>query len=176
MNKIESLYYRIIILCANSILFNAVYSANPSTTAVSVTIPAVVQISGLNDISMVATDFTNAITGATTACIYTNLINPLGSYYITASSNYAASGVFRLSNGSSFLSYSAFWNPAAASTSTQPLSSGVKSSQQANGNGSSLTCSGSPNANFNINIAIANLAGAPPGTYTDTVTLVISPA
>ncbi|RUQ81534.1 hypothetical protein [Legionella septentrionalis] len=132
------------------ILPSLLYAANPSTTTVSVIIPGLVQISGLSDIVLAPADFSNPVTGATTACIYTNTINPLGSYYITAISTNAASGVFRVANGSNFISYDAFWSPTSAPTQTLSLNSGVKTTQQTGGNGSSLTCSGTPNANFSI--------------------------
>lgn len=156
-------------------LSNLVYSANPSTTTVSVTIPALVQISGLSDIALTPTNFGSPVTGSTTACIYTNVISPLGSYYVTATSSNASSGAFRITNGSFFITYSAFWNATSSPTETTPLTSGVKTAQQSGGNSTSLTCSGTPNANFNISLTSTQVAAAPPATYTDTVTLLVSP-
>lgn len=156
--------------------FNLVYAANPSVTTVSVTVPALVQISGLSDIALTPTNFASSVTGATTACIYTNVITPLGSYYVTATSLNALSGAFRITNGSNFITYTAFWNPASAPTQTVSLTSGVKTAQQLGGDSTSLTCSGTPNANFNINLTSAEVAGAPAAVYTDTVTLLISPS
>lgn len=152
------------------------FAANPSTTTVSVTIPALVQISGLSDIALAPTNFASPVTGATTACIYTNVINPLGSYFVTATSNNASAGAFRVINGTKFITYSAFWNPASAATQTVALSSGVKTAQQSGGNSTSVTCGGVPNANFNIRFTGAQVAGASAATYTDTVTLLVSPS
>ena len=81
------------------ISISATHAANPSATTVSVVIPALVQISGLSDITLAPISFGSPVTGATTACIYTNVINPLGSYYVTAISTNASAGVFRVTNG-----------------------------------------------------------------------------
>lgn len=158
------------------ISISATHAANPSATTVSVVIPALVQISGLSDITLAPISFGSPVTGATTACIYTNVINPLGSYYVTAMSTNASAGVFRVTNGANFISYNAFWSPTSSSAQTIPLTSGIKTTQQSGGNSTSLTCSGTPNANFNISFTNAQVAGASSGTYTDTVTLLVSPS
>lgn len=159
-----------------SILTPCVYAANPSTSSISVIVPAIVQISNLSDITLTPTNFTSAATGNTSICIYTNTISPLGSYYVTASSTNASAGIFRASTGSAFISYSAFWNNTSAASQTVSLTSGTKTAQQTGGNGTSLTCSGGANANFNISLSSAQVTGASPGSYTDTVTLLISPS
>ena len=156
--------------------FGLLYAANPSNTTVSVTVPALVQISGLGNITLSPTNFSSPITGDTTACIYTNVISPLGSYYVTATSNNASSGAFRVTNGSAFITYSAFWNSTSSPTQTTPLASGTKTTQQLGGSSTSLTCGGTPNANFNISLTSTQVAGAPAATYTDTVTVLISPS
>lgn len=156
--------------------FTCLYAANPSTTTISVTIPALVQISGLSDITLAPTNFGSPVVGATTICIYTNVITPLGSYYITATSANASSGLFRVANGPNYVTYNAFWNSTASPTQTVSLSSGVKTTQQSGGNSTSLTCGGIPNANFNISIASSNVEGTVPGTFTDIVTIVVSPS
>lgn len=153
-----------------------IWAANPSASAVSVTVPALVQIGGLNNITLAPIVFGSPITGSTTACIYTNVLSPAGSYYVTATSTNAFSGTFRVSNGVNFISYDAYWNPGASASQTTVLSSGVKTTQQSGGSDTSLTCSGTPNANFNISFSSSQMEGAPPGSYTDTVTLLISPS
>jgi len=155
---------------------NPIYAANPSAATVSVTVPALVQVSGLGDITLSPTNLGSPATGATTVCVYTNVLSPLGSYYVTATSLHASSGLFRVTNGTNFISYGAFWNTTSSSTQTVTLTSGVKTAQQSGGSNTSLTCSGSPNANFNISFSSIQIAGAPPATYSDTVTLVVSPS
>lgn len=151
------------------------FAADNASTSVQVTIPALVQISGLSNITLAPTNFGSPVIGSTTACIYTNVISPLGSYYVTASSSNASSGTFRLANGGSFISYNAYWNNTSAATQNVLLTSGIKTAQQSGGNDTALTCSGTPNANFNIRITSAQVTGVAPATYTDTVTIVISP-
>jgi hypothetical protein len=151
--------------------------ANSNPVALTVTVPALVQISGLSDISLSPTSFATNVTGNTTACIYTNVIAPLGSYYVTATSTYPLSGGFQIFSSAlnKYISYSAFWNNTSAASQTVALTSGTKTAQQSGGNSTALNCSNVANANFNIRLSAAQVAGAVAGTYTDTVTLVISP-
>ncbi|WP_133139418.1 hypothetical protein [Legionella genomosp. 1] len=151
-------------------------AVNPSAASVTVTVPALVQISGLSNITLSPINLSSPVTGNTTACIYTNTISPLGSYFVTATSANAASGTFRVVNGSNFITYNAYWNPGSAPSQTITLVSGVKTAQQTGGSSTSLTCGGTPNANFNIRITSSQVAGAPAAVYTDTVTLLISPS
>lgn len=157
-------------------LISSNYADNPSLTTISVTVPGLVQISGLSNISLSPTNLSSPVTGATTACIYTNTISPLGSYYVTATSANASAGLFRVVNGGNFIAYSAFWNTNSSPTQSVSLTSGTKTAQQNGGSSTSLTCSGIPNANFNVRFTSAQIAGAKPATYSDTVTLVISPS
>ena len=151
------------------------YAVNPSMPTVTVVIPALVQLSGLSDISLTPTSVASAATGATTACVYTNVLSPLGSYYVTASSLNASSTTFRCRNGTAYVSYNAYWTTVSPAQ-TVTLASGVKTAQQSGGSSSSLTCDGTPNANFNISLTSAQVVSVAPGVYTDTVTLVISPS
>jgi len=175
MKKIKR-HHCILIVILYFITLDRTQAANPSSTTVSVIIPALVQISGLSDISLTPTSFASPATGATTACIYTNVLTPLGSYYVTASSLNASSTTFRATNGTSFITYNAYWNATSSPSQTISLSSGVKTAQQSGGSSSSLTCSGTPNANFNISLGSAQVEGFAAATYTDTVTLLISPS
>jgi hypothetical protein len=172
----KSYFFNIMVAVSCFISMSVTHPANPSTTTVSVIIPALVQISGLSDITLAPISFGSPVTGATTGCIYTNVINPLGSYYITATSTNASAGVFRVTNGAHFISYDAFWSPTSSSAQTIALTSGIKTTQQSGGSSVSLACGGTPNANFNISFTNVQVAGASAGTYTDTVTLVVSPS
>lgn len=159
------------LLCSFSI-----HAANPSSTTVSVTVPALVQISGLSNITLTPTSFATAVTGSTTACIYSNLLTPAGSYFVTASSANASAGAFRVLQGTRFITYNAYWSPTSTASQTVALVSGTKTAQQSGGSSTSLTCGGVANANFNISFNSAQITGAPAATYTDTVTLLISPS
>lgn len=150
-------------------------TTSTGTVGVSITIPALVQISGLSDITLGSIS-TFPATGNTTACIYSNVASPAGSYFVTASSANALTTSFRVKGtGTNYIVYNAFWNNTSAATPTTALSSGTKTAQQTGGNAISLTCGGTPNANFNVNFSSAQVAGASADTYTDTVTLLITP-
>lgn len=164
--------------CAFLLFLGLVYSLNSwaVTTTVSVTIPGLVQISGLSDIALAPTSIASPVLGATSACIYTNVLSPLGSYYVTATSANGLSGAFRVANGSKFVTYNAFWNTSSAATPTLSLASAIKTVQLSGGNSASLNCGGVANANFNILFTTAQLTTASAITYSDTVTLLISPS
>lgn len=145
------------------------------TVNVSITIPALVQITGLSDITLGSTTAFPA-TGSTTACIYSNVASPLGSYYVTATSQNTSGTDFRVKDsGTDYIVYSAYWNNSSAASQTTALTSGTKTAQQTGGSAVSLTCGGSANANFNISFSSSQVQGAPAATYTDVVTLLITP-
>lgn len=150
-------------------------TTSTGTVNVSITIPALVQITGLSDITLGSTSSFPA-TGNTTACIYSNVASPLGSYFVTATSQNTSGADFRVKDsGTNYIVYSAFWNNTSAATQTTALTSGTKTAQQTGGSAVSLTCGGSSNANFNISFSTAQVQGVPAATYTDVVTLLITP-
>ncbi len=145
-------------------------------SAITVTIPSVVLITGLNDIVLSPISTASNAAGNTTACVYTNVAANPGSYFVTATSANALGGVFRTTNGSSFLSYSAYWNSNASAIPTTLLSSGGKTVRQTGGSFTSQNCAGLANANFNLQFLASNLSAAAAASYTDTVSIVISPS
>lgn len=150
-------------------------TTSTGTVGVSLTIPALVQITGLSDIVLGSVSSFPA-TGNTTACVYSNVVSPAGSYFVTASSANVLAGAFRVNDGgTNFITYSAYWNNASAATQTTALTSGTKTAQQTGGSALLLNCGGGSNANFNISFSAVQAQAAPPGAYTDTVTIVISP-
>src|SRR5579862_4008452 len=150
-------------------------TTSTGTINISITIPALIQASGLNDITLGSTSSFPA-TGSTTTCIYSNVASPLGSYFVTPSSLNTSGTDFRVKDsGSDFIVYSAFWNNSSAATQTTTLTSGTKTAQQTGGSAVSLNCGGGANSNFNISFSATQVQGAPAATYTDVVTLLISP-
>ena len=164
-----------VVYCILLWLHSTCYAVNPSVATISATIPAFVRVSSVSDIILSPITFDSPIIGNTSVCIYSNTITPLGSYYVTAISANASGGSFRISNGASFIEYSAYWNTTSAPSQTTALVSGTKTGQLLGASGTSLNCGGSNNANFNIQISTAQISGKPPATYTDVVTLLISP-
>jgi len=175
-------FHRVIFLLV-SLLPSFVFAASPGTLGttstgtvnISITIPALVQITNLSDITLGSTSSFPA-SGNTTACIYSNVASPLGSYYVTASSVNTSGSDFRVKDsGTDYIIYSAYWNNTSSPSQTTTLTSGTKTAQQTGGSAVSLSCSGSSNANFNINFTAAQVQGAPAASYSDVVTIVISP-
>lgn len=178
-----SLLYKVSFIVSFFLLPSFVFAATQGTLGttstgtvnISITIPALVQATGFSDITLGSTSSFPA-TGNTTACIYSNVASPLGSYFVTASSLNTSGSNFRVKDsGTNFIVYSAFWNNTSAASQTTALTSGTITAQQTGGSAVSLTCGGSANANFNISFSAAQVEGAPAATYTDVVTILITP-
>jgi len=155
----------------------ALGTTSSGTVNVSITIPALVQISGLSDITLGSASSFPAI-GSTTACVYSNVASPLGSYFVTVTSSNASGGNFRVKDsGTDFIVYSAFWSNTITVNQTPPsLGSGTKTAQQTGGSATSVTCSpAGANANFSVSFNSTQVEGAPAAAYSDTVTILISP-
>lgn len=154
-------------------------TTSTGTVLVSIVIPSIVRITGLSDIAIgTPSDLTTSATGLTTACIYSNQRATPGGYAITATSlNSAGAGLFSAKNTAttSTLNYTATWASNNTNASPTTLTSGTKLTGQLNASSISTTCSGGSNATFAVSFAAASMQSAPDGTYTDTVTLVISP-
>jgi hypothetical protein len=148
---------------------------------VQIIIPALVNISGLTDITIpTPTNFSVPATGQTTACVYTNSAAATPTYAVTATSANSGGGTdFFVKNGpSSTLKYTATWTNTGSTPGPVTLASGVKVTGRTGANNTSTTCaSGGPssNATFAVSFAAADMQLAPDGTYTDTATIVISP-
>ena len=140
---------------------------------ISLTIPGLVQISGLSDIALTPIDTSVDASGSTTACIYSNSSTP-GGYTINATSGNGGAGSFITVNGGNNLAYTATWDDGSGGGPTA-LTSGTTLIGQTNADQTSTNCSGGSNATFAINFTAANMQAVPQGVYTDTVTLVVAP-
>lgn len=150
-------------------------TTSSGTTTISITIPSMVQITGLSDIFLGSVTSFPA-TGNSSFCVYSNVASPLGSYYVTATSQNASGTDFRVkSSGTDYITYSLYINNSSAALQTTAMQSGVKSAQQTGGSATSLTCGGGANANVNISFSASQVQGAPAGFYSDVVTLLVSP-
>jgi hypothetical protein len=147
-------------------------STSTGTTVITITIPALVQISGLSDITLNPATIDTDVAGSTTACIYSNQSATPGGYVVTATSGTGGAGSFLTTDGSNNLAYTATWNDGSGAVS---LTSGTTLTGQTGADQTQVDCSGGSNATFAINFAAANMQGVPQGTYTDTVTLLIEP-
>ncbi|TVS17016.1 MAG: hypothetical protein EA417_08460 [Gammaproteobacteria bacterium] len=135
------------------------------TLDVTVSIEDRVQISALNDIPLGTYSGTGPLNGSDDFCVYRNGTG-LYSLQVVGSENTGPGGVFRLTNGTDFITYS-------VSVNDSPLLDG----EDVDGTGSStsVVCGGSTNANLGVEVAEGDLQSAPSGNYSDRITLVVSP-
>ncbi len=117
-----------------------------------------------------------ALSASMDICIYAINVVPVGSYAITVTSS---NGSYVLKKGTQTIPYSLYWNDGgvgnlSSSAGTQ-LSDGVKLSNRANANILSTSCAAGLNARLTIKITQAAMTAALAGTYTDTITLLLSP-
>lgn len=127
------------------------------------------QASGLEDIVLAPwTEGDTAPRGTATACVYTST----GSYQISASSSNGAGGNFRLTSGTAFINYRVRWNDGTSGLTL--LSNGTPTGGFV-GDSSSLNCGGANPATIQVNITNAAISAAPTGTYSDTLTIMITP-
>lgn len=106
-------------------------------------------------------------------CIYSTT----GSYTVTATGSGAADR-FRVANGAEFMNYTVRWNDEPSTTSGQiTLSRSTASATQTTTETVSDDCSGgtSPTAHIQIRFGNGQLRRNIPGTYTGTLTLLITP-
>lgn len=146
---------------------------------INVTKPARASITNLSDMTV-----TNWLTGGgdqvltNDVCVYST--RPSGGYTIRASGS-GVGGGFLLANGALTLPYSVVWNSggvgALANTGTT-LTPNITSSGLTKASTTSSTCNGStpgPTARLVVTLLAANLEAAADGTYTGSLTLIVTP-
>ncbi len=126
-----------------------------------------VQLSNVGDLdlgkfSSVAVD----LTASDDVCVFNSTAN----YKVTVSS---ANSAFELSNGTESIPYQLTWQDDVAGTASS-LSHATAMVGQF-GDRSSPNCGGGTNATFEVTVASADFNSAAPGTYVDTLTLMIEP-
>ncbi len=146
-------------------------ATSTGTVGVQITIPSMVRVSGLSDITLAPSSVATDSMGSTTACVYSNS-STVGGYSVTATSANGSGGTFAASGGSSSLKYSATWNDG---TGDANLTSGTQLTGQTGAHTTSTTCSGGSNATFKVNFTATDMQAVSVGTYTDTVTLLVEP-
>ena len=97
------------------------------------------------------------------------VFNSTATYKITVSS---ANGGFKLMDGTAEIPYSVEWS--ANGDAAAPIADGTALASMI-GDRTSLNCNGGTNANFSATVAAADFNAAGPGTYTDTLTLLVEP-
>lgn len=140
------------------------------TLLITAEVPNLVRITGLTDLDLGIWDGVNPMSGNDDACVWTTT----GGYNITATGSGAA-GAFTLASGGNILAYTVQWDDTAGQTTGTGLTSGNALAGQTSA-ATSTTCAVSGlNSSVIVNISNADLATAPAGTYTGTLTLVVAP-
>lgn len=131
------------------------------TSVVTIIKENAVQISNVGDIDL-GTQATLAADAVASddVCVFSST----SAYNLTVTS---ANGAFELQNGAEAIPYGLSWDAA-------PVAQGVAITGLT-GDNVSLNCSGGTNATFEVTVASADFNGANPGTYTDTLTLLVQP-
>lgn len=150
----------------------AVGSTSTGSVSISVTVPNLVRLTNLDDISLGTWSGTGDMSGSDNVCVWSTTRK----YAITATGS-GTSGAFTLTNGGaspSTLAYSVEWKDTSGAASGSALTTATALTGQTS-NVTSTTCGGGTNATLLVKILEANLAAAPAATYTGTLTLVIAP-
>lgn len=145
----------------------------------SITKSSTARISGLSDMVLDWTDGAGDVVWASDLCIYSTRGN--GSYTITATGSTAAGGAFLLLNGDKSIAYDVVWNDGGKDNLANngvKLMPGQPSSMMSNASKTSASCNGSasgPTARLVINISESSLAAASEGSYSESLTLLVTP-
>jgi spore coat protein U-like protein len=130
-----------------------------------------VRISGLNDIQFAASAVTPA-PQSDPVCVFSNP----GQYLVRASGANANGATFRLKDGgANYIAYGVRWHNAATGGSSVDLSSGVTSAGVSGADQASVSCGGNNTARIEIILDDTTYIAAPAGSYSDTLTLLVSP-
>lgn len=129
---------------------------------------SLVQISNMNDFSFGTWSGSGQLQSTDNICIHDTQVNPR--YGITASGSGAGSA-FTIQSGANTIAYTAEWQGSVTAITT--LIPAVKSQFQ-DANRVSATCGGGTNASLRITISQANLEAANAGTYTGTLTILLT--
>jgi len=161
----------IAILSSSATVHAAQQGASGATStgesSVSVTKQEVVMISDIADLDLGTMDNTSTdLLAFDEVCVF----NTTANYQITATSSNSA---FQLSDGGTgTIPYSVEW--ADSTGSPTPMSYGSAVSGLL-GDQISTNCGGGTNARFSVSVLAADFNNADPGTYSDTLTLMIEP-
>ena len=140
-------------------------TSSTGTSVVTIIKENAVQISNVNDLDLGthATLSADAVL-SDDVCIFSSTVG----YNVTATS---ANGAFNLADGANTIAYSVTWT---VGVTTAPMVYNTAITGLS-GDNTSLTCSTSTNATFEATVASADFNAANPGTYTDTLTLLVAP-
>lgn len=141
------------------------------TVDISVGVGDQIQITALADIIgpyVPGSDFT----GSSPACVYRN--GGSGDFDLTITSANGSGTDFRLNDAGTFVIYDVTFNDSLSGAVN--MDNGVLNNTSfTNADTTSTTCSSAPQSTLAINVPDANLGAVGPGTYTDTLTILVAP-
>lgn len=171
-NGLRVRYLAILLAAASGVAHAATQGTLGSTSTgslgITLTIPNLVQITGINDIAL-GTWSGGAMSGSDNVCVFSTT----RAYRITANGSGTA-GAFTLVAGANTIPYTVEWDDVSGATTGTALTSGTALTGQATA-ATSATCGGGTNATVIVRVAEAALTAVPAGAYTGTLTLVITP-
>ncbi len=139
------------------------------STDISIIRGETAQATGLEDIILAPwTEGDTPPRGTATACIYTST----GTYQVSATSSNGVGGNFRLTSGAAFINYRVRWNDGVGGLTL--LANGTPQTGFV-GDSASQNCGGANPATIQVNITNAAISAAPTGSYSDTLTVIITP-
>lgn len=159
-------------------LNNPVGTSDPSSADldISFTIPTMFRIGGITDLTFGSYSGSGGLALDDDVCVWTNATG--GSYRITAKGSGASFAflVAKVGDTSKTIAYAVNWNNTSGTSGNQPLTANTTSSNISGANTVSTDCSSGPSstANFQVTFSAGNLLAASSGTYTGTLSLVIS--
>ena len=150
-------------------------ATSSANSEISVTIPPLIQISGVSDLELGTwTDVNTNLEKGAEVCIYTNLSS--AGYQVTASGD-GTGGAFEMTDSGSgaTIPFSLEWNDEATPTGATALTAGSALSGQNGANTTSQNCGGGTNAYIKASIGAPELIEAESGDYQGTVSILVEP-
>ena len=140
--------------------------------SITITVPSLARISSLNDISLGSWTGSGAMNGSDNAiCVWSST----GGYSVTATGS-GASSAFTLASGANTVAYNVSWAQTGGAATGAAVTKGVAlTGQTTNATSTDCTVGASSTAGVFVSIPQANIEGKPAGSYTGTLTLVITP-
>lgn len=138
---------------------------------INATIGDLIQISALNDINFGTVSATLA--AQEHFCVYRN---GGGNYAVALdSANGAAAGDYDLTSGGNRIAYTVRWDIDGDASDGTTVVEGAGAAGSYAGHTTSTTCGGSDNADLEVLLDSVEVAAAPAGAYTDTLTITVTP-
>jgi len=156
---------------ANSATDGSLGATSAGTSVVTVTIPQMVRITGIADLTIAA--YTGPSTYvADDVCVYSNTAT--GQYTVTMTTVEGSYSLRGTTDNTKTIAYSVEWAASSGATSGTVL--GYNSaSATLTGSNASVTCGGGANATLIVRVTDANVGTAPAQDYADTLTITVAP-